>query len=279
MAFWPPRRDFWEEVSVRSADSASNQTLISVTAVSVVFGAVQALKDVSFDLRRGEILGLIGPNGAGKTTLFNCLSRLYTPTSGQIRLKGQDLLALRPDQIAGAGIGRTFQNVACFGSMTVRDNVLTGCHAHIASSSWLEALRLPAARRAEAAARAEIEEILNWLDLGGVADRMVGDLPFGTRKRVEYARALAMRPDVILLDEPAAGLNHEEVHVLGDLIRRTRDERGVTVLLVEHHMSLVMSVSDRVVVLNFGQKLAEGTPAEIQRHPEVIHAYLGGQAA
>lgn len=262
-----------------STAHAQGDALISVREVCVRFGAVQALNRVSFDLRRGEILGLIGPNGAGKTTLFNCLSRLYTPVSGAITLDGEDLLALRPDQMAGRGIGRTFQNVACFGSMTVRDNILAGCHARMGGHPVAEALRLPGARRAEAHARAGIAEIIDWLDLGAVADRMVDDLPFGTRKRVEYARALAMRPKVILLDEPAAGLNHEEVHVLGDLIRRTRDERGVTVLLVEHHMALVMSVSDRVVVLNFGETLTEGTPAEVQRHPEVIDAYLGGQAA
>ena len=249
--------------------------VIAVRDVSVRFGGIVALDGVGFDIREGEILGLIGPNGAGKTTLFNCLSRLYTPSSGAIEFCGRDILGLPAHRIAGLGIGRTFQNVASFRKLSVRDNIRVGAHSASRSDPASDALRLPWVRRHERRTGGTAGDLIRWLRLEDVADLPVAGLPFGTQKRVELARALASEPKLLLLDEPAGGLNHDEVHELGSLIRRIRDERGVTVLLVEHHMSLVMSVSDRVVVLNFGRKIAEGTPEEVQKNPEVVHAYLG----
>ena len=251
--------------------------VIAVKDISVRFGGIVALDGVGFEIREREILGLIGPNGAGKTTLFNCLSRLYTPSAGGIEFHGRDILALSAHRIAGLGIGRTFQNVASFSKLSVRDNIRVGAHAATASDPLSDALRLPWVRRHERRTDRTADDLIDWLRLGPVADLPVAGLPFGTQKRVELARALATEPKLLLLDEPAGGLNHDEVEELGSLIRRIRDERGVTVLLVEHHMALVMSVSDRVVVLNFGKKIAEGSPEEVQRHPDVIHAYLGEQ--
>ena len=251
--------------------------VIAVKDVSVRFGGIVALDGVGFEIREREILGLIGPNGAGKTTLFNCLSRLYTPSAGAIEFAGRDLLALPAHRIAGLGIGRTFQNVAAFRKLSVRDNIRVGAHSASASDPLSDALRLPWVRRHERKVDRTAEDLVRWLRLEAVAELPVAGLPFGTQKRVELARALATQPKLLLLDEPAGGLNHDEVEELGRLIRRIRDERGVTVLLVEHHMALVMSVSDRVVVLNFGRKIAEGSPDEVQRHPDVIRAYLGTQ--
>ena len=249
--------------------------LLAVQGVTIRFGGVTALEDVSFTVASGAICGLIGPNGAGKTTLFNCISRLYDPSAGSITFDGRPLLSCAMHDLASLGIARTFQNIALFDTMTVRENVCVGAHTMAGGGFLANALSLPLAKREEEKIAERADALIEEFGLSGVADRPAGALPFGIRKRVELARALANRPKLLLLDEPAGGLNHSEVDGLADEIRAIRDRRGVAVLLVEHHMNLVMRVSDQVVALDFGRVIANGRPDEVRTNRDVVRAYLG----
>ncbi len=260
--------------AVGPEDGASPR-LLEIADVTIRFGGIVALDSVTFSVGKGRIVGLIGPNGAGKTTLFNCLSRLYRPIRGDIRLNGQSLNRCAPSDIAALGLGRTFQAPALFASMSVLDNVKVGAHARGRSGPLTDALTLPVTRREEYELDHTARSTLAFVGLGDAADRPAAMLTLAARKRVELARALAGRPLLLLLDEPAGGLNHEEVTALGALIRSVRDQLGITVLLVEHHMGLVMSLSEQVVVLNFGKVIADGSPDQVRNNPAVTHAYLG----
>jgi len=249
--------------------------LLEIADVTMRFGGIVALEGVTFAVAKGRIVGLIGPNGAGKTTLFNCLSRLYRPMRGDIRLNGQSLRRCAASDIAAMGVGRTFQSPALFASMSVLDNVKVGAHTRGRNGPLTDAVTLPFTRREEQELDQAARAMLAFVGLENLAARPAANLSLAARKRVELARALAAQPLLLLLDEPAGGLNHEEVVELGALIRSIRDQLGITVLLVEHHMGLVMSLSDQVVVLNFGRVIADGSPDEVRGNSAVTEAYLG----
>ena len=251
--------------------------LLKVDGVTVEFGGITALSGLTFTVREGEICGLIGPNGAGKTTVFNVLSRIYEPTQGCVTFDGVDLLTVPAHGIAHIGIGRTFQNLALFPSMSLLENVMVGAHSD-GKVGFVRAIARIGVRKEDRILRERAMSLLESFGLSDLANHPAAGLPFGTLKRVEIARALAAKPKFVMLDEPASGLTHSEVDELADTLVRVRKEFNLTMLLVEHHMSMVMRVSDRIVVMEFGRKIAEGTPSEVRENPEVIRAYLGSDA-
>jgi branched-chain amino acid transport system ATP-binding protein len=254
-------------------------TLLQVADLRLAFGGLRALGGVSFDVHQGEVFTLIGPNGAGKTTVFNVLSRIYSPNAGTVRFADSDLLALAPHRVAELGIARTFQNIELFEQASVLQNLLIGRHIRRRTHFWQELVFSRAVREAEIAQREQVEKVIDLLDMQNIRDTLVAALPYGQRKVVELARALACEPRLLLLDEPSSGLNVEETDDMAFWIQDINQELGITVLLVEHDMSLVSRVSHRVLAMNHGEVVATGSPAEVQAHPGVIEAYLGAAAA
>jgi branched-chain amino acid transport system ATP-binding protein len=258
--------------------SADRPVILEVQGLSLRFGGVVALSDVSFSIGRGTISAIIGPNGAGKTSIFNCISRMFAPDCGRILFKGEDLLELKPHEVAIRKIARTFQNPELFSRMTTLDNLLLGRHCHTKVGLVGAVTHSPATIREELHHREQVERIIEFLGLQPARHRIVADLPFGTRKLVELGRALAMEPELLMLDEPSAGMSYDEKQDLRLWLQDVRQDLGITILLVEHDMSMVMQISDTVLAFNGGQKIAEGPPAAIRTHPDVVRAYLGGDS-
>jgi len=253
------------------------EPILKIENLSISFGGLRALIKVSFAVEKGSIYSIIGPNGAGKTTIFNCISGIYRPDSGKISFKGEDITYLKPFQVAKKGIARTFQNIELFSHMSAMDNLMLGRHLHMKTGVWRGATFIKGSKAAseEVEHRRKVEEIIDFLELQSARNQFVVNLPYGTRKLVELGRAMALEPELILLDEPSAGMNIEEKGDLMFSIQDLRDDLGITVLLVEHDMNLIMDISDRILALNYGEMIAEGLPEEIQTHPEVLKAYLG----
>ncbi|MBR1087654.1 ABC transporter ATP-binding protein [Bradyrhizobium manausense] len=251
-------------------------SILQARDLAIRFGGIKAVDGITFDVAQGEIFTIIGPNGAGKTTIFNLISRIYNASGGRLLFEGSDITRVPPHEIAGRGIARTFQNVELFEQATLLQNLLLGQHAHRQTRFWEELLFLPKVRASERKIRRRVEEVIDFLDLQRYRDATVHDLPYGVRKIIELARALCARPKLILLDEPSSGLNVEETEDLSFWIRDIRDDLGITVVMVEHDLSLVNDVSDRVMAVNAGRLLTIGSPAAVQSHPDVVKAYLGG---
>lgn len=254
--------------------------ILKVSDLSLSFGGLRVLEDISFEVNQGEIFSIIGPNGAGKTSILNSISGFYHPDKGRIFLEGNDITRLTPDRRAALGMGRTFQNIALYRGMSVLDNIKLGAHVHLKTGLMSALWYWGGAHREEMALRRRVEEeVIDFLEIEAIRNLPVGSLAYGLQKRVELARALAMRPKILLMDEPVAGMNAEATEDMARFILDIREERDVTIVLIEHDMKVIMDISDRVLVLNFGQKLTEGKPEEVQRHPEVIKAYLGERKA
>ena len=253
-------------------------SFFDIEHLSISFGGIKALQDIGFAMKKGEIFSVIGPNGAGKTTLFNCISGLYKPDRGEIVFKGDRIQGKRPDAVARMGIARTFQNIELFSHMNTMENIMSGRHIHMKTGLFSGVFmrgRRSFAGKEEIRHRESVEKIIDFLDLQGVRDKLVGGLPYGTQKQIELARALALEPELLLLDEPCAGMNSEEKQDMIFWIKDIQDELSISILLIEHDMKMVMDISDRVLAINFGQTVTLGTPIEVQQNPDVLKAYIG----
>ena len=277
LARTPDRPDVSAPAAADTGARAAGEVILEVKNISLAFGGVKALTDISFDVREHEIRSIIGPNGAGKSSMLNCINGVYQPQQGAITFRGKTFKHMNSRQVAEMGVARTFQNLALFKGMSVIDNIMTGRNLRMKSNLLLQALRIGPAVAEEIRHRAFVEHIVDFLEIQAHRKSPVGQLPYGLQKRVDLGRALAMEPQVLLLDEPMAGMNVEEKQDMCRFILDVNEEFGTTIVLIEHDMGVVMDISDRVVVLDYGKKIGDGTPAEVRANPDVVRAYLGGE--